>query len=240
MNEGWRGHLHQTGGIDMNFQELLLRHCVRAMDNQMALRDLIGDNHEWQFNMDSGQITFNQKHHFKTQLMGTEAYSSGTWLWAWANLESGIPESLLNACLMLKDYGAKNELPVFSQEEVTLDENHNGSNFSMIASGLYKADALYRGPYDGGALFLLIKDENYPKPKQHPAQRIVTVFPQVISGMSISNHRYAFAYYLNSYGLQVEQDGSAVIGKHPDGSTITATFDDQRRLTKLSTTLKGK
>ena len=35
----------------------------------------------------------------------------------------------------------------------------------MIASGVCDADAYYRGPYEGGAAFLLIKDERFPRSK---------------------------------------------------------------------------
>ena len=72
----------------------------------------------------------------------------------------------------------------------------NGHFFGMIAVGVCQANAYYRGPYDGGAAFLLINDEAFPRNTDPPLQRIASVFPQAISGIDIPNHKLALMGHL--------------------------------------------
>jgi hypothetical protein len=82
----------------------------------------------------------------------------------------------------------------------------DGHTLSMIASGVCRADAYFRCPYEGGALFVLIQDENFPRCTEPPLQRIATIFPQAISSLNIPNHRPAFSGYLDDHGLAYERD----------------------------------
>ena len=65
-------------------------YAASTLDKQRTLMDLIGEKHRWDFDMKSGEIAFNGKHKFPVQIIGTESHQSNTWLWAWANAESGI------------------------------------------------------------------------------------------------------------------------------------------------------
>ncbi len=75
-----------------------------CLDRQFHLTDLI-ENHDWNFDLATGTLSFGNQHQWHTQLLGTESETSGTWLWAWANTESNILAHLLVASLALKTYG---------------------------------------------------------------------------------------------------------------------------------------
>lgn len=223
----------------MDLQDLFLQHCARSWDKQMALSALLGTEHRWDFNLNSGKLTFNERLSYDTQLIGTEAYESNTWLWAWANSLSDISEGFLVACNRLRQYGAEHNITPLTQPTLVLDEWQQGHVFTMIACGLYAANAYYRATYEGGALFVVIKDPAFPPVSQHPIERIALLFPQLIAGMSVPDHRLAFIAYLKSYGLRVGTQDNAVIGQHRDGTQVRAVFDGQQRLAKLATTLGG-
>lgn len=219
----------------MNFDQLFLQHVAASYDKQMALGDLIGDSN-WQFNMDAQTLSFGSKFHFKIQVLGTESSYSNTWLWGWANEASGIPPAMLRAGEALRALGAQEQISELTQPEIPLTEQVNGHTLSLIASGVCNGQAYYRGPYEGGAIYMLIRDENFPKQKVKPAIRISTQFPQLISNMPISNHRLAFAHYARFYGAKVTKNGDAITAHFDANNRIEAQFMADNRLESLDVT----
>lgn len=116
----------------------------------------------------------------------SDGESSGNWLWAWANTESNIPAHLLVASLSLRAYGEQHGIPQLTSPQLPLGQI-NSHSLALLASGICKANAYYRCPYEGGALFVLIMDENFPKCPDPPLQRIATVFPQAIAALDITD-----------------------------------------------------
>lgn len=103
-----------------------------------------------------------------------------------------------------------------------------------IASGVRGAAAYYRGPYVGGAVFLLLDGPvpaSSPAPK--PLTRILTVFPSFLGAIEVPDHRKAFVAYVRARGFKAEESDSTVIVRDGAAEAITASFDDRRRLTKL-------
>lgn len=220
------------------FVELFHDHAASSLDKQLALGDMLGD-HEWHVDMDSGRITFTtgrllskKRQTYAVQVLGTESEVSNTWLWGWANQQTPVPAPLLHAANRLKAVGAKEGVPEFTQPQVALDAV-SGHHFAMIASGLLGAHCYYRGPYESGAVFLLIRDPSFPKPAVEPLARIPTIFPQLVSSMEIADHRRCFLAYLGYYKLNITEEGSTVTARAPSGR-LTAHFDAERRLVGLN------
>jgi hypothetical protein len=213
-----------------------LRKIARSFDHQLWLSHCISDA-DWQFDSVSGLISFTNQCSWHAQLLGTESATSGTWLWAWANSESGIPAHLLVASLALKAYGEHHGIPELTTPQLPLDQI-DGHTLALLASGICEANAYYHCPYEGGALFVLIMDENFPKCTDPPLQRIATVFPQAIASLEIPDHRLALASYLDHYGLGHEQDGDKLVVKESGEAVLTATVDEHNRLTNLEARLK--
>lgn len=43
--------------------------------------------------------------YFQLQILGTYSEREKSWMWAWANKQSGIPENLLKAAYHLQNFG---------------------------------------------------------------------------------------------------------------------------------------
>lgn len=101
-----------------------------------------------------------------------------------------------------------------------------------------EANAYYRCPHAGGALFVLIKDEAFPACTEAALIRIASVFPQAIASLDIPDHQIALEKYLDSYGLAIEASDRRIIARQNGEVVLTATFDESNRLAKLNVAQK--
>jgi len=220
------------------FSSLFTRYVLSSFLKQFHLCDLVGES-AWRFDVPTGTLSFGDDIHWHAEILGTESDETQTWLWAWANTGSNLPAALVQASPEMKDLGEEQQIPELTEPQPALTEDVNGHVLSLIASGVCDADAYYRGPYDGGAVFLLIKDAKFPRSNESPLARLATVFPQAISTFSIADHRLALKSYLDGAGIAHVKEGNAVIVKEGRETVLMATFDKQNRLTNLEATLKG-
>jgi hypothetical protein len=147
---------------------------VVSYDQQQFFINCI-NGRNWNFDLASGLLSFGYEFCWKTHLLGTESVISNSWLWTWANTSSNIPAHLLVASLALKAYGEQNGIPELTTPQLSLDKI-DGHKLALLASGICEANAYYRCPYEGGALYVLIMDENFPKCQDPPLKRVATVF----------------------------------------------------------------
>jgi len=218
------------------FEAAFLRHAALSLEKQLALQDVIGERN-WNFDMGLRQLRFEKKGvfgkplDFDVQILGSVSESDASWLWSWAN--PSVDEKLTRASLFLREKG---ELEEFGTPELSLDlEEADDSRLVMTSVGvlatLFGCDAYYRGPYEGGAAFFLLRDPRLHL-KAPDAVHIATVFPQLLSGLSISDHRAALLGYLDTRGLEANIEGEqvrALVGT----SSLVADFDDSNRLAQL-------
>jgi hypothetical protein len=210
---------------------------IAQYDRQyFAIREI--GNFAWNIDIRSGILSLGRQYRWPVQLLGTESETSRTWLWAWANDASNIPDHLLTASLTLKAYGEQHGIPELIAPQLLLDQV-DSHTLALLASGICEANAYYRCPYEGGALFVLITDENFPKCPDPPLQRIATVFPQAIASLDIPDHRLALTGYLDHYGLAHASEGDTVVVREGGEPVLTATFDGENRLTHLEVKLES-
>jgi hypothetical protein len=217
------------------FDEIFEEHAAASYDKQLVLADLLG-NYRWDFDLRAGRLTFvrpeRETLEIDIQLLGTEAEGPGTWLWSWANAVSGIPAHLLSASTSLRSFGEQHSIAELTEPEVMLAKA-DGHKLSMVASGLLAADAYYRVPYSGGAAFVLIMQGSLRLSPVDPLARVTSIFPQVISGFPISDHRRALLGYLYYYGFTIGEDTPARIQASTPYGSIVATLDEQGRVTTI-------
>ena len=209
-----------------------------SFDKQRHLADLVGER-DWHFDMVTGRLSFGSHFYWRSQILGSESESSGTWRWAWANDLSNIPEDLLQASLTMRAFAEQYEIRELTVPELPLDEI-NGHRLSLLASGICEGNAYYRGPYEGGAAFFLIRDDSFPQNSESPLARITSLFPQAISALEIPNHRLALIAYLASYRILGRSEGNALFVEENGKKALTASFDDQNRLVMLETAFGKK
>lgn len=212
-----------------NEQELLERYAALAHDKQNDVYEVIGDN-SWNVDMTAGTISFGPGLVFPMQVLGSFAHDSQTWLWAWANEQSNLPEPLLSQANQLRAYGEQHSIDLLAVSE--FDANPNDLHtIGSIASGMFGASGYYLANYGQGTLVVTFQSTQVDQVAKNDFARIATVFPQVISAFEV-RHRPAFIHYLTAKGYAVAETADTVTAT-VDSGTLTATFDDLDRLTNL-------
>ena len=211
-------------------EELLERYGGIALDKQIDFSEVIGNN-SWNVDMSKEEITFGPNLSFPIQVLGTISYSSESWLWAWANTQSGLPENIIRQSLELKKYGEENEIDILrdSSFDFGKDDLHL---IGIIASGTFNSTAYYIADYGQGAMVVTLRNDKIDNARKDNHHRILTVFPQLISQFDM-NHKFALTNYLQAKGYSTTEQKSKLIGTKGT-NTITAEFDDSFRLTKLN------
>ena len=218
----------------MDFPQLLTEHGAASLDKQYCLADLVGSG-AWQLSVSEGKITFGGRQSFPVQILGSEAEESGTWLWSWANVASNLPASVLQSARQMKAFGEQYGIREFTEPELSLDQV-GGHPLSMIASGLCGADAYYRGPYDGGAVFLLLTAPPVKKYADDSPLRFIRIVNDFIAEFPC-DHRSSLLAYAKYKGYPVTKDGDALLTTLPLGAEVRAAFDAQGRLAEMTSTL---
>lgn len=214
-----------------NFKELLEQHAALSFEKQILFGELVGSN-PWQFDMRNGEISFGPSLVFKVQIMGSIAFSEGSWMWGWANSKSGIPPSLLNQSYLLQSYGENHEISKLTEPDY-LVEGRFDHQIGMIACGILGAGAYYSANYGKGSLVVTITDPRLSSDGSKDLHRIPGFFTQLVSQVEI-DHREAFKNYLIDKQLLVDENATHIFGMK-DNFMIKAEFDSLNRLTDLTT-----
>lgn len=218
----------------INYDTLLEKHAGIAFEKQYNLSDVIGDR-DWQIDMSTGLISFGGDYAFPMQILGSYAFDSGTWLWAWANEASGIPENLLGEANQLKRLGEDYNIEFLTKPQYKIEPTDVHA-LGLIASGEFGSSAYYAGNYGSGILLVTLKSEEIDNVQYNEQARILSVFPQVINTFSV-NHKRSLKNYLEAKGYSfVEKDNRSEAQKADN--TINAEFDDSGRLLKLNGEIK--
>jgi hypothetical protein len=211
-------------------QELLEKFGGIALEKQHNFGEIITENN-WNIDMETGMISFGDNLVFPFQILGTFSHSSESWLWAWANEKSGIPEKLMEQALILKKYGEDNGIDLLKNSEFEADKN-DLHLIGIIASGMFNSSCYYLGNYGSGTMCVTIKSKEIDKYFENNHLKIFTVFPQLISLFEM-NHRNSFINYLKEKDYKIEIKEKEIVGIR-NGNKAIATFDELNRLTKLN------
>lgn len=129
----------------------------RIMANQIACSDIVVKGQNWNVDFSKGIITFG-KSNFPVQFIGSESSSSNTWLWGWAN-KSQLPQNVLIEANRLKSLGEAYNLEPLVEPQFELNDSFNGHKLSIISAAFNEKNVCYyRGPHQGGAIFVVFSD----------------------------------------------------------------------------------
>ena len=222
--------------VSTTFDTLLLEHVAHAYEKQMFLGSVIGER-SWSYSLRVGKLSFGNDLDYTMQLIGTEATASNSWLWAWANTATKLPPQLLIAANTIKAYGERNSVPLLHTPHFIMGQM-NGHYIAMVASGLFKAQAYYRVPFEDSALYILIDDPSFPVDPRHPIERIVANFPRLLSNIPLQNHKAMFIGYLRTYHFLIKTEGNNIHGTYPaDRRKIVGVFDNVNRMHQINTSM---
>ncbi len=218
--------------------ELLRTHGLRALDKQVHLSDLF-DQADWLLDQDAGTITFGGNVVCAAQVLGTQSDASRTWLWAWAN--PSVPEAVRRDAELVRSFGERNGIEVFTDAEHRIDPSMSPEMLSLVASELTDADGYYRGPYEGGAVFVLVRlPGEAPRREPGDVRHVVRTLGLSQLVLTVGLDREAVEVYLASAGLEVLGEADEVAGRGPDGASVTVRFDRLGRIRDVRTTLEPK
>lgn len=213
-----------------NLTEAFERSALLALEKQGKLSRLIGD-HVWELDLDGGTIRFDGRT-FPFQVLGTESENTLTFLWAWANEQTEIPESRIASSLKLMEWGRQEGIAEFTTPSVDVDRA-DCHMIAMISSVAVNVSCYYRAPYEGGAVYLLITG---PEIDAQPPFGVAGFIAGVTS-LAASydfDHRRAVTAYFKAKNLPVVDRGPVVAAQLETGEPITAEFDDAGRCVSIN------
>ena len=113
----------------------------------------------YDWNQETGELVFSEhgqpKVIAKIQFVGDVSSKSKTWLWAWAN--PTIKDSLKQAALQAKQYGAQNGIRQLVESTWPADEV-DGWEMTSITAMLVNAKGAYKSPGENSTEFMVFTD----------------------------------------------------------------------------------
>ena len=214
-----------------NFDSLFVQHAMASYAKQLSFADAIEGSGSWSLDLQAGQLAFENGPSFQIGVLGSYAEAAGTWLWVWANKNMDLPSEVTKAAIAMGELGAQKAIPEFQESQI-----HDGETFcdrlAMIAVGESNSSAYYRAPYEGGAAYLVIRDNLPDDPERHQLARIQRVIAESISTFEMP-HRPAIEAFFKAENLSVTETEPLEIMATADGGNLRIRFDEKDRLTEM-------
>lgn len=210
-------------------EELIEQNAGLSFEKQMIFGDVIGSN-AWELDMQKGNIMFGPLE-FPIQIIGSLAFSNNSWMWGWANTQSGMPENLLIQSNQLKEIGEQKKIQELIDGHFNVEKGFE-HKIGMMACGLFKAKSYYCANYGQGTLVVTIDDNKISEIDKNRLEKVLTSFPQLISGIEL-NHKNTFQNYLIDREFELNISENKIEGLK-NGKVLTAEFDELNRLKSLN------
>ena len=193
------------------------------MEKQDKLAKIIGENmHE--LDLDAGLIRFSRDLALPFQVLGTESYNTLTWLWAWAEEQTEIPENLVQTSLQLRDWGVREGIQEFTLPSVDIDHS-DGNALAMVSTQISMANSYFRDSYEGGAAYLLIFDKSIENEPSFDRDSLFRNMTDLLSRYALNQRNVLFSY-LEIKGLSPVAKGTLITCELESGERVNAEFDD--------------
>lgn len=218
-------------GIDKSNWSELFSACVgKATLLQKRAFKLLVEDSKWQVDFDSGKIYFDERE-FDIQFIGSESFSSNTWLWGYKNI-NGFDERLLELANKAREFGEKFGLSAFGTPQFDLDENFNGHTISMVACTAFYEQNYYRIEYEGGAAYVAFRsDVIFEEPVL--ANEILGVVNECISSYEL-DHKIFIKGLLLSCDMKFSESPNEIVANKYE---LSFKFDELNRLINISSKL---
>jgi len=212
-----------------NLEEIIEQNAGLSFEKQMIFGDVIGSN-AWELDMGKGKIIFGSLE-FPIQIIGSLSFNNNSWMWGWANTQSGMPENLLIQSNELKAIGEKKSIKELTDGHFNVEEGFE-HKIGMMACGLFNSKSYYCANYGQGTLVVTIDDNKIPEIDKNRLEKVMTSFPQLISGTEL-NHKNSFINYLIDREFQLSISENKIEGLKKD-KVVIAEFDELNRLKFLN------
>ena len=207
------------------------RTALLSREKQDDLFRFLGE-HALDLDLDAGIARFSSGLEAPFQVLGTESENSLTWLWAWADEQTEVPDQFLRSARELKAWGAQHGVTEFTLPSVDLNRA-DGSMIALIASDVCKATGYYRDAYEGGALFILLSGPRLGHHEDLDRAGIARHLQDLISRYDF-NHRNALLSYLRARGIPLAEVGDTVSAELLSGERLIVEFDPKGQLRTIN------
>ena len=214
----------------------LERYALLALEKQQKLLRL-SEGQFVELDLDGGVARFGRSLAAPFQVLGTESDNSLTWLWAWAEEHTEMPEQLMRSSREMKAWLEQNGLRELTQPSLDVDLA-DGTQLSCIAAEVCRASGFYRDPYEGGALFLLLFSDQIDRQPGFTLDELVGSLLDLGSRYPV-RHRTAVASYLRSRGRSFEERTDSLQAQLATGEPIIAEFNADGSVRTINGTFVG-
>ncbi len=213
-----------------NWSELFSACVGKATLLQKRAFKLLVEGSNWQVDFDSGKIYFDERE-FDMQFIGSESFSSNTWLWGYENI-NGFDERLLKLANKAREFGEKFGLSAFSTPRFELDENFNGHTISMVLCTAFNEQNYYRIEYEGGAAYVAFRsDVVFEEPVL--ANELLGVVNECLSSYEL-DHKIFIKGLLLSCDMKFSESPNEIVSNKYE---LSFKFDELNRLINISSKL---
>ena len=218
-------------GVDKSNWSELFSACVgKATLLQKRAFKLLVEGSNWQVDFDSGKIYFDGRE-FDMQFIGSESFSSNTWLWGYENI-NGFNERLLKLANKAREFGEKFGLSAFNTPRFELDENFNGHTISMVLCTAFDEQNYYRIEYEGGAAYVAFRsDVVFEEPVL--ANELLSVVNEYLSTYEL-DHKIFIKGLLLSCDMKFSESPNEIVANKYE---LSFKFDELNRLINISSKL---
>lgn len=210
--------------------EYFEKYLLASLEKQEAFEALVGE-HLMQMDLESGKVRLNGLE-LAFQVLGTESENTLTYLWAWSEEQTEIPEALMHTARELREWGKREGVPEFSTPEIDINRA-DGVMISVVASGISRAGCYYGEHYEGGALFILLNGAGLDTRPSFTRAALTRRFLDMVSRYDF-NHRSAFVSYFRMKGLPCSEAGETVNAELENGERLIAEFGRNGRITAMN------
>jgi hypothetical protein len=207
------------------------RYALISLEKQARLFSFLGE-HILELDLDAGLARFDGDRAYPFQVLGAESEISLTWLWAWADEHTEVPENLLASAVQLRAWGEKEGLPELTLPSLDLDRA-DGTMLSLIASEICSASGYYRDHYEGGALFLLLSGITLDEQQGFDRQGLIRQLADLASRYDF-DHRNALRSYLRAKDIPLTETGDTLGAELATGERLIAEFDPAGRIRTIN------
>jgi hypothetical protein len=217
------------------FATYFAQHVLASMLKQTSFMERYGSL-EWGLEAKTGKLTFGRKITLQAEILGTYSKDSGTWLWAWGNPHSPLPDDRTRISRGLRQFGTDKKISELATAELPVTQEMNHHHLGLLASGLAKLPAYFAGNHEHGAVLLGVTTPDCnPLPKLDNLQ-VMNHITDVISKVSVTSQRDAIIGFCTALKWKGEVRGSSLIIRDPDaGEAIELVLDAQQRIANMST-----
>ena len=219
-----------TSESTVTIQELYNQSIALSLEKQEIFDELVKDL-GWSCDMLEGKVTFGDDKVFDIQVLGTYSENEKSWLWAWANNQSGIPEKFLQTSQAVQALGKAYNIEDFIAPKLEMDSDP-GIYFATIASVMAKESCYLALPFKGITVYVTITSEAVESKVRTAPALLCSHFSFIAANYSFP-HKYSLYFYLKNKGYEVELPGNNIIAQKGEDQ-ILGIFDLKGRLMKIS------